>query len=167
MATAAQRHHMHGIMDLLSRYGSQLDYPPHDVRGPLDSRTFNLSEQQMEHVLAAGGRLMGDCSEFATEICKWAGLADPNGLAYRYAGYTGTMLAHLPHYTDARHALTGALAVFGRYPGHHVVLVKEPDAHKGDPLVWSHGRPGVDVVRLSEMAARQPSPVTLLSIAHL
>ena len=54
---------------------------------------------------------MADCSEMVTELLRWVGCADPNGLNFRYAGYTGTMLDHLPHYTEPRNALTGALAV--------------------------------------------------------
>lgn len=167
MATEAQRQHLHALCGLLYARRAQLDYPPHDWRGAADARTFALTEQQATHVLAAGGRLSADCSEMVTELLHWVGCADPNGLGYRYAGYTGTMLSHLPHYTDARQAFVGALAVFGPGTGHHVAMVYTPDPVGGNPVVASHGRPGFDLVRLHDMAARQPSPVTMLSIAHL
>jgi hypothetical protein len=133
----------------------------------LDAATFRLSEQTMEHILRAGGRLMADCSEMATELLRWVGCGDPNGLGYRYAGYTGTMLAHLPHYSDPRQAFTGALAVFGPGTGRHVAIVYEPDPAHGDPLMASHGEPGFDLVRLSVIASSEPAPVTMLSIAAL
>jgi hypothetical protein len=154
-------------MTLMQARRAQLDYPPHDDRGQADARTFHLSEQQALHVLDGGGHLQFDCSEFVTVLLKWVGCADPNGLGYRYAGYTGTMLAHLPHYRDPRQALVGGLAVFGPDTGHHVAMVYEPDAAGGNPLLGSHGRPGFDLVRLNDLAAGQPAPVTMLSIAAL
>ena len=79
----------------------------------------------------------------------------------------GTMLAHLPHYSDARAALTGALAVFGPGTGDHVAMVHTPDPQVGNPLLGSHGRPGFDLVRLHDLAAALRPPVTMLSIAAL
>ncbi len=148
----------------MKKHAGQLDYPPHDVRGPLDAATFRMTEQTMTHVLTSGGRLMMDCSEFATELCRWAGLADPNGLGYRYAGYTGTMLAHLPHYSDPGNANVGALCVFGPGSGEHVSVVYTPGA---DPVLASHGRNGFDFWRLSVERTWHAAPVTFLSIAAL
>jgi hypothetical protein len=164
MSTSAQRSHLHALIGLLHAHRSQLDYPPHDVRGPLDAATFRMSEQTMEHVLTSGGRLTADCSEMVTELLRWVGCADPNGLGYRYAGYTGTLLAHLPHYTDPRKAGIGALCVFGPGTGEHVSMVYEPGA---DPLLASHGRPGYDLVHLSDERTWHRPPVTFLSIAAL
>src|SRR4051812_18940440 len=113
MATHAQRAHMHALMDFLYSHRQQIAYPPHDVRGAHDRSTFGMSEQEMEHVLKSGGYITADCSEMVTEVCRWAGLRDPNGLHYRTAGYTGTLLGHLPHYTNAAEAGIGALCVFG------------------------------------------------------
>src|SRR5437868_14540651 len=112
-------------MTRLARYAPQVHYPPHDIRGPADARTFALSEQDLEHVLSAGGGVTMDCSEAVTELCRWAGLRDPNGLGYRYAGYTGTLLAHLPHYSDPAAAYPGALVVYGPGTGEHVSMVYE------------------------------------------
>jgi hypothetical protein len=167
MATAAQRHHLRTLMDELHAHRAQLDYPPHDVRGTADRRTFALTETQAMHVLGAGGRLSMDCSEFATELLHWVGCADPNGLHYRYAGYTGTMLAHLPHYSNPKAAGIGALVVYGPGTGEHVAMVHTPDPKRGNPLLCSHGRPGLDFVYLRDESSWHKPPVTFLSIAHL
>lgn len=126
-----------------------------------------MTEQQALHVLASGGRIMADCSELVTELLHWVGCADPNGLHYRYAGYTGTMLSNLPHYSDPKAAGVGALVVFGPGTGEHVSMVYKPDPVKGNPLLASHGRPGYDLLRLDTEAAWHRPPVRFLSIAHL
>jgi hypothetical protein len=151
-------------MDLLHAHRAQLDYPPHDVRGPLDAATFRMTEQTAEHVLNGGGHLVADCSEMVTELLRWVGCGDPNGLRYAYAGYTGTMLSHLPHYTNARNASIGALVVFGPGSGEHVSMVHTPG---DDPILASHGRPGFDLWPLSEERTWHRPPVTFLSIAAL
>lgn len=153
---------------MLIAHEPQVHYPPHDVRGPADRRTFTLTEQQLELVLRGGGGITADCSELATEVSRMAGLADPNGLGYRYAGYTGTMLSHLPHYTDPKAANIGALVVFGPGTGDHVCQVIEADHEHGNPLLGSHGgERGPLEIRLHDEAAFHRPPVTLLSIAHL
>lgn len=167
MATRAQRLHLVSLIELLHEHRAQLDYPPHDVRGTADARTFRLTEQQAVTLLHAGGRLTADCSEMVTELLRWVGCADPNGLNYHYAGYTGTMLAHLPHYSNAKAAGVGALCVFGPGTGEHVSMVYEPDTARGNPLLASHGRPGFDFVRLNDERAWHAPPVTFLSVAHL
>lgn len=155
-------------MRLLVSHEPQIHYPPHDVRGALDLRTFALHEQAMETLLRHGGQLQADCSEMVTELCRWAGLADPNGLHYARPGFTGTMLAHLPHYTDPAKAAVGALVVFGPGTGDHVCMVLEPDHSKRDPLLFSHGQErGPLKVRLRSEAAAHRHPVTFLSIADL
>src|SRR5207237_10576820 len=88
---------------------AQLDYPLHDVRGPKDAETFHLTWKQAQARLASGGRLMFDCSGCVTCIYRWAGLSDPNGLAYKPEGYTRTLLKHLPHYTDSKLCRAGPL----------------------------------------------------------
>jgi hypothetical protein len=165
MATTAQRAHIHNLLTYLSGRHLQVRYPPHDVRGALDLRTFKLTEQQLFHLMDYGGEIQADCSELATEVCRWAGLADPNGLGYRYAGYTGTMLAHLPHYTDPKRALVGALVVFGPGTGEHVAQVYEPG---DDPLLVSHGIDRtVNKIPLSVERSYHKPPVTFCSIARL
>src|SRR5258707_10141593 len=137
--THADRERLHAIMAKLIEHKAQLDYPLHDVRGPKDAETFRLTWTEAQHRLASGLKLMFDCSGCVTCIYKWAGLSDPNGLAYKHEGYTGTMLAHLPHYSDAKRCRIGALPVFGPATGKHVACVYEPDPLHGNPLLFSHG----------------------------
>lgn len=131
-------------------------------------RTIGLTEQQLMHVLNAGGSITMDCSESVTCLCKWAGLSDPNGLGFNGSGYTGTLLTHLPHYSNPKVAQTGALVVFGPGTGDHVCMVLEPDHKDGNPLLWSLGQErGPLKIRLHDEASFHRSPVTFLSIAHL
>jgi len=166
--TAADRKRLHAIMAKLIEHHAQLDYPLHDVRGKLDAETFALTWTQAQHRLANGGRLMFDCSGCVTCIYKWAGLKDPNGLSYKHEGYTGTMLAHLPHYQDAKRCRVGALAVFGPGTGEHVAMVYERDATDGNPLLFSHGARGLTgPIRLSRERRFHDPPVTLLNVSAL
>jgi hypothetical protein len=128
-------------------------------------RTVHLTEQEADTLLAAGHGLTMDCSESVTVLCKWAGLHDPNGLGYDGQGYTGTLLAHLPHYTRPSAAEIGALVVFGPPPGDHVCMVLMPG---DDPVLWSHGSErGPVKVALSVERSFHRAPVTFLSIAAL
>lgn len=128
-------------------------------------RTVHLSELQLHTLLDNGGSITMDCSEGVTCLCKWAGLHDPNGNHYDGAGYTGTLLGHLPHYTDPAAANVGALVVFGPPPGEHVAMVLRPG---DDPLLWSHGgENGPIAILLSHERTAHEPPVTFLSIAGL
>jgi hypothetical protein len=168
MTSTEQRKHLHDLMELLLAYEPQVDYPTSDVRGAKDAATFALTETQMKAALAAGKHLMGDCSGLTTDIFRWAKLKDPNGLSYGHQGYTGTMLATLPHYKDARGSYVGALAVFGPGTGDHVAIVLEPDHVHGNPMLFSHGFEGGPVkVSLNTEAAGHRPPVTMLSISSL
>jgi hypothetical protein len=166
VATLAQRRHLAALMRYLIAHRGQLDYPPGDQRDWRDSRSWQLSEQQAEHLLGAGGRMQLDCSEMGAWLLKAVGCWH-----WSSPGYTGTHLELLPVYHDPKLAGVGALAVFGGGTGHHEAIVLTPDAKGGNPLMFSHGRPGVDVIRLRDEAARQASSghpgVRLLSIAHL
>jgi hypothetical protein len=155
-------------MEVLIHHKAQLDYPLHDVRGAKDADTFKLTWEQAQHRLSSGGRLMFDCSGCVTCIYRWAGLSDPNGLSYKHEGYTGTMLAHLPHYTNPRHAEIGALVVFGPATGEHVAMVLEPSPAKGDPELFSHGARGLTgPILLHAEAKYHDPPVTLLNVSGL
>lgn len=162
MATAAQRQHVAATIDFLKAHAAQLDYPPGDQRTSRDAISWALSEGQADVLLRGGGRMQLDCSEMGSWILKAAGLWH-----WSQPGYTGSHLAMLPHYSDAKLALTGALVVFGPGSGEHAVVVYKPDAAHGNPVVAGHGRPGFDIERLSVVAARHRPPVTFLSIAHL
>lgn len=166
MATAAQRRHMRDAMDFLYAHRSQLDYPPGDQRDNRDAVSWRLTEQQAEHVLEHGGRVQWDCSEFCPWILKCAGCWH-----WSSPGYTGSHLQLLPVYEKAKAAGLGALVVFGPGDGHHEAIVYRPDPKGGNPLLQSHGRPGMDRVSLRDMQARQTAAghpgVRFLSIAHL
>jgi hypothetical protein len=167
VATHAQREHLLALMDYCYLHRAQWDYPPHDHRGSADAVTFRMSEQTLHHVLSSHGRVSADCSEWVTELLRWVGCNDPNGLGYRYAGYTGSMLSHLPTYTNAKHAQVGALVVYGPGTGDHVSMVHTPDPKGGNPLLQGHGRPGMDRRHLADERLLHRSPVRLCSIAHL
>ena len=132
-------------------------------RRPMAS--VRITEPALRARLDTGGDIAMDCSEAVTALCKWAGLRDPNGLGYNGAGFTGTLLASLPHYTNPAVARIGALVVYGPGTGEHVSMVLQPGP---DPLLWSHGLEGGPVtVRLSRQRQWHAPPVTFLSIAYL
>lgn len=167
MATAAQRQHVGSVIEFMHAHASQLDYPPGDQRSNRDTVSWNLSEQQAEHVLLAGGRMQLDCSEMGSWLLKCAGLWH-----WSTPGYTGSHLEMLkPVYTDARAARTGALVIFGGGTGEHECVVYKADPKGGNPLLASHGRPGFDLRYLHDEAdwfARNGFPgVRFCSIAHL
>lgn len=167
MATTAQRNHLAALMDYMHAHAAQLDYPPGDQRTWRDGSSWALTEQAAEHVLNGGGRWQGDCSEYCSWLLKCAGL-----WKWGSPGYTGSHLELLTqHYTDGKLALTGALVIFGRGTGHHEAMVRTPDPARGNPMLDSHGHPGLDLIRLEDEAARQAAlgypGVTFLNIAHL
>ena len=166
MATLAQRAHMKRVMDFLYVHRSQMDYPPGDQRSSRDAVSWSLTEQQAEHVLTSGGRMQFDCSETCPWVLRCAGCWH-----WPQPGYTGSHLELLPVYLNPKGAGVGALVVFGEGTGHHEAMVYTPDPKGGNPLLQSHGRPGMDRVRLRDMAAAQAASghpgVRLLSIAHL
>lgn len=167
MATTAQRAHLHALMDEMRGFASQLDYPPGDQRDSRDDHSWRLTETNALHVLRAGGRLQMDCSEWGSWLLKCAGL-------WRWSepGWTGSHLKLLPiHYVNAKVARTGALVVFGGGDGHHEAMVYEADPEHGNPILCSHGQPGLSFPMLSVEQAWQTTHghagVRFLSIAHL
>ncbi len=159
MATRAQRQTMCRIMDLLVQHEQQVHYPPHDVRVHKASEV--QTEKQLRERLAAG-TFNFDCSQTVEIVCVVSGLKWPRSMVN---GFTGTMLAGLPHYSNPRGANRGALVVFGPGTGHHVCLVRTPGAN---PLLYSHGSErSSHMISLSQEARFQPPPVTFLSIANL
>jgi hypothetical protein len=164
----AEREKLRQLAELLIQHKAQLDYPRKDVRGRLDAETFHLTRSEAVERLNRGGRLMFDCSGAITCLYKWCGISDPNGLGFSHEGYTGTMLAHLPHYTDGRKARTGALVVFGPGTGEHVAMVIRPDPKGGDPLLFSHGfELGSGPILLSQERHAHHRPVSFLNVSGL
>jgi hypothetical protein len=143
-------------MGYLLAHKAQVHYPPNDVR------THRASEIQTEAELreaVAAGHFVFDCSQTVEILCVCAGLHWPRPMVN---GYTGTMLAHLPHYTNPANAGLGALCVVGPGTGEHVWMVAQP-SH--DPILFGNGsESGPDEIRYSQESRR---PRTFLSIAHL
>lgn len=151
MATRAQRHHAVEVMDFMHHHANHLLYPPGDQRTNRDNSSWHMTETQMERLLNGGGYWQGDCSEFGSYVLKLAHL-----WPWPQPGWTGSHLELLPHhYTDGKKARAGALVVCGLEfdkNGKHEMIVHTPDPKHGDPLVASHGRPGFDLLRVSQIA---------------
>lgn len=166
MATHAQRLHVVHFLEYAYQHRSQLLYPPGDQRTHRDAVSWSLTEQQFHHVIESGGKWQGDCSEFAPYALKVAGLWH-----WPQPGWTGSHLQLLPdHYTDGKRARPGALVVFGLAhdpAGVHEAIVVKADPGGGDPLVMSHGRPGLDRLRVSAFSGPYFAGHTYLSIQHL
>lgn len=160
MARADQRAHLEAAARFLIAHEGLIHYAQ---RRPMTTRY--LREQETEDRFLKNRTISMDCSEAVTLLCRWAGLEDPNGRNYDGAGYTGTLLAHLPHYSDADAAETGALVVYGPGTGDHVCMVLDPGK---DPLLFSHGqeRGPVAVHHSVEKAWHRP-PAIFLSIESL
>ena len=80
-----------------------------------------------------------DCSGFVTLCYKWAKLPDPNGLGYKWLGYTGTLLDHC-HPIEHKDVKIGDLIVYGPETGEHVTMAMGL-THEGIVVV-SHGWEG-------------------------
>ena len=103
-----------------------------------------------------------DCSESSAMILHASGVRVP--WVKDGAGYTGTALATLGH-IPLRKSRRGDLAVFvsDAHPdGVHMVILTQGGMFHSDPMVWSHGRPGVDRMPLSQMRAGFPGDHTVI-----
>lgn len=167
MATHAQREHVRAWLDFCSAHKSGLLYPPGDQRTARDGLSWHLTESEIERRLDGGGTIQLDCSEFGSKSLAVAGLWPFNG-----PGWTGSHLEDFKGhtYTDGKLARVGALVVFGLdhdADGVHEAVVWEADEMGGDPVVASHGRPGLDRLRVSEFTGAEFAGHVYLSIAHL
>ncbi len=143
-------------MGYLLAHKAQVHYPPHDVRTRRASEI--QTETELRHAVTTGS-FMFDCSQTVEILCVVAGLHWPRSMVN---GYTGTMLAGLPHYTRPQNAMVGALCVVGPGTGEHVWMVTTPGE---DPLLWGNGsESGPSELRWSQEPRR---PRTFLSIAAL
>ena len=165
--TPAQREHAKHLCDLLYGHRGQLAYPPGDRRSGWDSYDWGLSEAQLTTLLMHGHGVQWDCSEMASWVYKCVG-AWP---AVRGPGYTGTWLQlGLQRYHDGKGAGLAAPVVFGidLVPtGEHMGLVYAPDFKHGDPLIAQHGRPGFDLLPLSQTAAAFRGSYTFLNVSRM
>ena len=160
MATSAQRKHLAALMDWLVSKEPLIDY-----RQYRPMTTTKFLEQELVNHFAAGKKISSDCSETVTLVCRLAGLADPNGSNYNGYGFTGTMLDHLPHYTDPKGAEIGALVVFGPGDGDHVGMVRKAST---DPVIFDHGsQTGPKFRKLSVIKAYHRPPTIFLAIRNL
>src|SRR5690349_6147580 len=119
-------------MRLTLAHESQLHYLQ---RRPM--RLTGYGEHEFTTLLEHGTQFAADCSEYVTALCRWAGLADPNGWHYDGQGNSGQMWRHLPHYVNPAYADVGALCAFGPDGMDHVVFVMTPGP---DPWCCSHGQ---------------------------
>ncbi len=169
MATSLQRQHIKGLLLWFIQNEPLLGYS----MGPRRMELVTLTEQEIADCFAKRQTLEADCSGFATAVCHLSGLADPNGNDYDGTGFTGTMLANLPHYSDPAAANVGALVVYshpGVPTGDHVAAVLGPGK---DPWLCSHGQEKgpVRIRHSTELAAQRAihgsSTATFLSVAAL
>ena len=136
-----------------------------EVRPMRTNSIRNLA--QLHRAIEGPDGITCDCSESITFMYRMCKLEDPNGLNYDGDGFTGTMLAYLPHFENVSEAHAGTIVVFGDYPGVHAIMVVVPDG--SDPLCFSHGGPGgPTMIRLTDCRTGFPGmPVTFLQVMHL
>lgn len=160
--TAWQRQRAKMIANLLNLYAWSVLYA--EVR-PMQTRSLTMAA--LRKLLKLGHTITMDCSEAVTLIFRLAGFADPNGLHYSGDGNTGTMLAHLRHFTDWGEAHTGTLIVFGAGTGDHVVMVIKPNGN--NPTVYTHGMHARSAIWTlnEERAYHVGQPETLLAVDNL
>lgn len=153
--TGPQRLHVATLCRELVKYAAQLDYPPGDQRTARDGYSWSLSEHAALSLLERGGRMQFDCSEFVPWVLRCSAR-----WPFTWAGWTGAHLEWWAQrgwtvYTDARAAGIGAIVIFGEGEGHHEAVVTSPSPTSGNPILTSHGEPGLDVVSLRSLAAEQ------------
>ena|SRR5437660_262605 len=148
-------------MDLLVRNEPRIHY--REYRPMQTARLSSL--HLLQQALYSPRGITMDCSESVTLLCHVCGLHDPNGFGYDGYGFTGTLLHHLPHYSDPSKAKVGALVVFGPGSGDHVCMVRHPGP---DPVLFSHGSErGPIWIKLTDEQRYQRKSTTFLSIATL
>lgn len=158
-----QRERLAQAMDYLYAHAGKVHYPSHDVRTEQIHGIASMAELR-DAVQGPHGLTM-DCSQSVELLCHVAGISDPDGYDYRKDGYTGTLLATLPHYHTPGGANVGAIVIFGPGTGEHAAMVRHP-GH--DPILFSHGQEaGPFYLPLSQERVFHSPPVTFLSIADL
>jgi hypothetical protein len=117
-------------------------------QSPYRAMGEKLTWAQVLAYFKAKRHITGDCSMAYTDQCEWNphGVSDPNRLNFDGYGFTGTLLESMPILPLAELEIADAI-VMGPGTGDHVVYVfdKKGSADPMDWIVWSHGRPGVDL----------------------
>lgn len=170
MVTQTQRDELAVVLDCLHDHREKTHYPP--VINGVIRRQLAVSELGIKSladlikILDSEDGLVVDCSQMVIVSLAAVGIHVPHP-----DGFTGTLLSDLkPHYTDARGAYIGAVAIYGEGTGHHATITRHRDIHQGNPVQFSHGGNGAFASRYISLlteAANQPHPVTMLSIANL
>lgn len=162
--TAARRKKIQAIQKYLVEQRAHIGY--RQLRPMKSCHIVTMAE--LEAYVTAGCKM--DCSEIVTLVMHVAGAKSPSG-SYNCYGNTETMLEHLPHYTDARHAYAGALAIFNAnlaLSRQHVAQVHQADALHGNPLMFSHGdAAGPGLLRLAALQTGFSGETVFLSVVKL
>lgn len=124
------------IAEFLDGHKGQLPY----TEGAQRMEGERMTWIQVMARLRSGGTITGDCSGMVSDMFDWAGLRDPNGLGFDGFGFTGTVMDHLPRFTDTADVHLGTIGVYGTYPGVHEIMFLED--YQGDQTrIFSHGGP--------------------------
>lgn len=98
-----------------------------------------------------------DCSASSVEAFYISGLKDPTGYGFKGYGNTSNILEFLKgHYTSPEKALPGALAVFNAnlaLSEQHVAIVGDEGSGTKNPIMFTHGGPGFQRMRLEDLQA--------------
>jgi hypothetical protein len=128
-----------------------------------------LTKAQLTTAFSKGETVSGDCWWFIVQIYALVpGLTDPGGYDFNGDGNTESGLARLPHYTNPVDAHPGALVIFGADLDdldlqHGCMVIKQGK----DPLVESHGLPGVKQLTLSEEQTAHTGTTVFLDVSGL
>ena len=161
---AAQRKALRDTMKLLVDEEPLVNYPLHDVRGAADAATWTLTGAQMRGRLKQSKHLMMDCSQGIACVYRWSGLENPSG-HITWPGTTGTLLQHLPRFSDPAKGRVGDIVIYGPSTGEHGSMVYQAGK---DPLLWSHGFDGgPQLIRLSVQRTFHHLPVTFLDVSGI
>lgn len=164
--TTDDRTRIGALLDYLVKEQARIHYPHGDVRTTTVHQIATM--RSLNLLIEALAGLTCDCSQFVQLVFHVALCADPMGRGFRMDGFTGTLLAALPVYMNARAAETGAIVIFGPDTGEHAAIVRHPDPHGGNPGLVSHGQEaGPLEVKLAVEAAAHRQPVRFLNVSQL
>lgn len=128
-------------LDFLRRHASQLPYEEYRAMRSYPTAYMHVPSHPT------------DCSESSAVVLEASGA--PTDFKVGALCYTGTFLSQLLHIPKYRSRRGDAVVICtAAYPeGAHMVLLLQGGLFHRDPLCFSHGRPGVDVMPISQMVA--------------